>query len=97
MIALGGGTENRRLEAAKERIVAALGIEVIGDEKQLLAIEGKLACQRLAAVVEGRVSRVDPARTEGKLDPGWAIDHGSGTGGTAAGPICESEAAIGAE
>lgn len=33
LIALGLGVEHGRLKAAKERIIAALGIEVIGDEK----------------------------------------------------------------
>ena len=95
--ALGLGTEHRRLEAAKERVVSALGVKVIGDDKQLLTVEGKLARERFATVVEGSVSRIDAAGTEGELDPGWAIRHRRGAGRTSTGTVCEGEAAIGAE
>lgn len=95
--ALNFRTKDRRLEAAKERIIAALGVKVISDKEQLLSVEGKLACQRLAAGVEGRVSRIDAARAEGKLNPGRAIRYCSSAGGTPAGPICKGKAAISAE
>ena len=73
--ALDFGTEHRWLEAAKEWIVAALGIEVISDENQLLAAKGELARQWFPAAVESSVSRIDAARAEGKLNSRWAICH----------------------
>jgi hypothetical protein len=65
LIPLDLGTEHRRLETAKEWIISALGVEVIAYNKQLLAVEGKLACQRLATVIEGSISRIDAAWAEG--------------------------------
>ncbi len=61
------GDADRRLEAAEQRVVAALGVEVVGDDEHRLALPRELAGERLAAVGERRVGRVDAARAERQL------------------------------
>src|SRR5205085_8476124 len=72
-------------------------IEVVADDKQLLAVKAKLAGQRFAAGIKGRVGGIDASGTEGKLCSGGAIYHRSGAGGTTAGTVYERQAAVGAE
>jgi hypothetical protein len=55
--ALGLARAWRRLEAAEQRLIAALGVEVIGDDEERAAVPAQLAHQRLTAVGEGRVER----------------------------------------
>ena len=67
----------RRLEAAEQRLVAALGVEVVGDHEQAVAVVRELAGQRLAAGVEGRVGRIDAARAGAELRASRAGDDAS--------------------
>src|SRR5262249_38011559 len=85
------------LEAPKEGLIAALRVEVVRDDEEPLPVVEKLASQRLAAVVEGRVGWVDAARAEGELGPTGAVHHRRGRGGGPTGPVDEAEAAVGAE
>jgi hypothetical protein len=73
------GTERRRLEPAEKRIVSAFRVEVIPDDKQLLAAKGKLTRERFAAGVEGSVSRIDAARTKGELGAPWTTAYSGST------------------
>ena len=63
------GGADRRLPAPEQRVVAALGGEVVGDHEDRLAAEGELARQRLAAGCPRRVGRVDPAGGGGQVRP----------------------------
>src|SRR5205823_11455719 len=91
------GAENHRLGLAEERVVAALGVEVVADDEEGAAVEGELAGQRLAAVVEGRVGRIDPAGAVGELRAAAGVHHAGRGGRGAAGAVDEAEAAVGAE
>ena len=55
------GGAHRLLPAAEQRVVAALGGEVVGDGEDGRAPEGELAHQRLARAGPRRAGRVDPA------------------------------------
>ncbi len=61
--------QRRRLVTAEQRVVAALGVPVVGDHEQRLGVEGELADQRLAAGTEGGVGRVDPPGVVAEVDP----------------------------
>ena len=93
---LAGGC--RRLEPAHQRVVAALGVEVVADHEDLPSAEAELADQRLAGVVPGRVRRVDQARATGSAAPCRAPSVTPiRAGRAAAGPVDEGQAAVGAE
>ena len=64
LVALGFRTARWRLEAAEQWLIAALGIEVVGDNKQLVPVEYELAGQGFAAVSKRAVRRRDPPRAE---------------------------------
>src|SRR5262249_59856925 len=69
----------------------------VGDREEVVAVVADLAGQRLAAGVEGRVGRVDPAGAGRELRAGAAAHHGRGGGRAAAGAVDEGQAAVGAE
>ncbi len=90
--ALGLGAERRRLEGAVHRLVAALGVEVVADDEDLLAAEPELTDQRLAAARPGVRGGVDPAR--GHREPNTLLavgDRLDGRGGAAARPVHEGD------
>ena len=96
----GAGTSrrpHRRLEAAEERLVAALRVEVVADHEERLAVEGELGGERLAARESGGVRRGDAARADGSrallLSPVTAF----AVVDVAARTVDEREAAVGAE
>ena len=63
------GVRHRRLEPRRQRLVAALGVEVVGDDEQLLvAVEQELADERLAADGPGAlVGSIRPGETTADL------------------------------
>ena len=67
LLALRFGRPRGRLVRAEERLVAALGIEVVADDEDGVAVERELAGQRLAAVGERGVLWVNPAGIERKV------------------------------
>ncbi len=95
--ALGLAGQRRRLEAAEEGLVAALGVEVVGHREEVVAVEGELANERLAARVEGGVGRIDPARAEGQLRLAAVVDDGRRRGRGSAGTVDECQAAVRSE
>src|SRR5256712_11388660 len=81
----------------RERLVAALGIEVVGDHEQVMSVEEKLPGERLTAAVPGGIGRVDPAGARRELRAVGAVDdRGRGRRATAR-SVDELEAAIGPE
>ena len=87
----------RRLEATEQRIVAALGVEVVGDHEHGLAAVGELAGQRLAAGVPRGVGRIDPTGAERQLRAGRAGDDAGRCRRRSARTVDEGEPAVGAE
>src|SRR5262249_40951961 len=87
----------RRLEVAKQGVIAALRVEVVSDDEEMAAVEHELSSQRLAARVECRVGRIDAARTIEQSRTRAAAYHRVGCGRTGAGMVDEAQAAVGAE
>ncbi len=88
---------DRRLDATEQRVVTALGVPVVGDREQPLAVVGELGRQRLAAVVEGRVGGLDPTGADRQARAARLVDHGDRCGRRAAGAVHERQATIRAE
>ena len=63
-------SSHRRLEAAEQRVVAALGVEVVRDREHRPALPEELGRQRLAAAVERR-------RWSGSMRPGLNVSCGA--------------------
>ena len=87
----------RRLEAAEQRIVAALRVEVVDDCEDRLPTPAELADERLAARVERRIGRVDPARAEREFGAVRPRNHPRRRRRRSAGAVDERKAAVGAE
>ncbi len=87
----------RRLEVAEERLVSALGGEVVGDDEHLPPAHAELARERLAGVGEGAVLRRHPPRAEGELRSRGGRDDGGRGRRVAARAVDEAEPAVGAE
>ncbi len=75
MMALHFTDTRRRLEVPEQRIVATLRVEVVGDHKQVVAVEQELARQWLAAGVERRVGRINTTRAVLQLCAGAGAHH----------------------
>jgi hypothetical protein len=70
---------------------------VVGDHKQVAAVEQEFASQRFSAVKECQIVRIDAARAVLQLRARTTAHYGVGGGGAGAGTIDEAEASIGAE
>src|SRR3990172_2633253 len=86
-----------RLETTEERIIAALGVEMIGDHEHFIAFEGEFACQRFSAVKKRQVGRIDSTRTEGQLSITSSSGYSCRVGRKPSGSVDKRQATIGAE
>ena len=91
------GDSRRRLEAAHQRVVAALRVEVVGDHEQVVAVEHELGGQRLAARIPRAVAGVDAARAVQELRAGAGADDSICRRRVAARAVDERHAAVGPE
>ena len=66
-VTLGLRGAHRLLPPAKQRVVATLGGEVVGDRENRLASEGELGDEGLAGALPGGAGRGDPSRVEGEV------------------------------
>src|SRR5207247_10618346 len=97
LVTLHLGRARRRLESPGERLVASLGVEVIRDDVEALAVEDELRGEGLAARVPRGVRRVDATRAERELCGTAGVRHRRRGGRVSAGPAHARETAAGPE